>query len=93
MIFAARFESLSDYLNKTHTGFKMKFIQRFLGREKGLMVRTELIKAKIFECLGEGLTPVEVLVDNRLAGWELLSSKKDALLYIKYIRRRMGGAA
>ena len=67
----------------------MKLIRRLLGKEKKLGISTQQIKAKIYECLGEGQPPEQVMEDNRLTGWDLLKSKSDALSYIKYTHRRM----
>ena len=67
----------------------MWIISKLLGKKKEFGISTEQIKAKIYDCLSEGQTPEQVIVDNRLADWELLESKKEALLYIKYIHRRV----
>ncbi|MHC4843472.1 MAG: hypothetical protein ACYTEE_06690 [Planctomycetota bacterium] len=65
----------------------MRFISRLLSKDKEVGIRTEQIKAKIYECLSEGKTPEQVIEDERLTGWKLLKSKSDALSYIKYINR------
>ena len=67
----------------------MWIISKLLGKKKELGISTEQIKAKIYDCLSEGKTPEQVIVDIRLTDWELLESKKEALLYIKYVHRRM----
>ena len=69
------------------------FISYFFGKPQQLDIRTEQIKTKIYECLSEGQTPEQVMADHRLAGWQMLKSKSDALLYIKYIHRRMESVA
>ena len=71
----------------------MMFIRYLFGKNKKFDVRTEQIKPKIYECLSEGQTPEQVMADQRLDGWQMLKSKSDALLYIKYIHRRMETAA
>jgi hypothetical protein len=67
----------------------MLFFSRLFGKGKKLGISTELIKEKIYECLSEGKFPEQVLADQRIADWELQKSKRDALLYIEYIDRRM----
>jgi hypothetical protein len=67
----------------------MWIISKLLENKKELGISTEQTKAKIYECLREGQPPEKVMADQRLEGWELLKSKRDALLYIKYIHRRV----
>jgi hypothetical protein len=67
----------------------MWIIRKVLGKKKELGISTVQIKAKIYECLSEGQPPEKVIADQRLEGWDLLKSKRDAILYIKYIHRRM----
>jgi len=67
----------------------MGLIRKLLGKKKGLAVRTEQVKANIYECLKEGKLPEQVLEDNRLTGWKLLNSKSYALSYVKYINGRL----
>jgi hypothetical protein len=67
----------------------MWIISKLLDKKKELGISTEQIKAKIYDCLSEGKTPEQVIVDNRLADWELLKHNKEAILYIKYIHGRM----
>jgi hypothetical protein len=67
----------------------MGLIDRILRKEKQLNISTTQIKSKIYECLREGKLPEQVIEDKRLAGWELLKSKRAAMGYIKYIHRRM----
>lgn len=67
----------------------MGLVGRLLGKEKQLDISTVQIKSKIYECLSEGKPPEQVIEDKRLAGWELLKSKRAAMSYIKYIHRRM----
>jgi len=67
----------------------MGIFRRIFGKREKLSISTGQIKDMIYNCLSEGLSPEQVLVDRKLAGWELLKSRQEALLYIKYINRRM----
>jgi hypothetical protein len=67
----------------------MGLFSRLFGKDEELDIPTEQIKAKIYECLSEGKLPEQIIEDERLAGWELLNSKSDAMSYIKYIHNRM----